>query len=262
MARGLLLATTALVALACATEERVPAPGAAPAPGPPVREARPPLAPPEAAKVEAPAYPEPPKGAITGVSSSGGIAAWTVDRTAARVQPVSPGGSPRGAPRDVPLTAAHRLHSVYPVGGGFVLASHDLCPDRKYFYKCLFLRLLSASGEPLGDEVVTTTREWIREELVARGEGTTAVLTSHMYIPPALLVLSVDPAGALRAAQGALDVDGDLIAGVELVAAAGGYEVLLRSEVDDPRRLIYARADAGGAIVEGPKRLAPGRRRP
>jgi hypothetical protein len=53
-----------------------------------------------------------------------------------------------------------------------------------------------------------------------------------------------------------------LIAAVEFVATEGGYEMLLRSEVDDPSRFIYARTDDGGAIVEGPKRLARGRRRP
>lgn len=262
MIRGLLLTATVLVALACSAEERVAPAAPAPAPGAPAREADPPAAPPQDAGAGAPAFPPPPEGAITGRSPGGGIAAWSVDRTTARAQPVTAEGAPRGEPRDVPLTSAHRLHALYPVGGGFALASHDLCPDRKYFYKCLFLRLVSASGEPLGEEIAATTREWIREELVARGEGTTAVLTSHMYIPPALLVLSVDPAGSLRASRRALDVEGDLIGAVELVAIGGGFEMLLRSGVDAPSRLIYARSDEGGAIVEGPRRLPPGRRRP
>jgi len=220
----------------------IPAPPAAPAPVP---------EPPKS-------FAAPPPAAIAASGDAGGLAAWTASRTAAFVQPLDAKGSPGGEPREVPLTSAHKLHAVYAVGAGFAIAAHDLCPDRKYFYKCLFLRAISARGEPVGGEVVATTREWIGEEVVARSGNVTAVLTSFMYVPPALFRLSLAEDGAVRVDRRDIEVDADVVAAVRLTATATGFAVLLRDEAEDSRRLIYAEIDAQGKLSVGPKRLAPG----
>jgi len=256
------LIAAAIIATACSNPE----PQRGPAPALVVQPARPvqPIPTALAASAVAPAlqpakiFPAPPSGASTASGEAGGLAAWTASKQAVFLQPLDAVGAPSADPREVPLSSAHRLHAVYAVGGGFAIAAHDLCPNRKYFYKCLFLRAISAKGEPVGDEQVVTTREWIREELVARSGGVTALLTSHIYIPPALVQLSMAPDGALRIVRSDIEVDEDLVGAVRLTATAAGFSVLLRAEAEDPARPIYAAIDATGKIVDGPKRLAPG----
>ena len=250
------LVAAAMFAVACSNPEPRPAPAKAPEPAPARPAATTPAQPP--AQPPAPVFAAPPPAAITASGDAGGLAAWTASKTSAFVQPLDARGSPTGEAREVPLTSAHKLHAVYAVGGGFAIAAHDLCPDRKYFYKCLFLRAISAKGACVGDEQIVTTREWMGEERVARSGGVTAVLTSFIYVPPAIFLFSLAPDGALRAERRDIEVDEDLVGAVRLTATPTGFAVLLRAESEAPARLIYAAIDAQGKIVEGPKRLAPG----
>jgi hypothetical protein len=248
----------AAVAVAAACSNPEPRPEPAKAPGAASARTATPSPTPPPAPPPAPVFSAVPPAAISASGDTGGLAAWASSKTAAFVQPLDAEGSPTGEAREVPLTLAHKLHAVYAVGGGFAIAAHDLCPDRKYFYKCLFLRAISAKGAPVGGEQIATTREWIREELVARSGGVTAVLTSNIYIPPALMRLSLAPDGALKIERSDIEVDEDLVGAVRLTATATGFAVLLRAESGNPARLIYAAIDAQGKIVEGPRRLAPG----
>jgi hypothetical protein len=186
---------------------------------------------------------------MAATGDAGGLAAWTASKRTVRVQPLDAAGAPSADPREVPLTSAHRLHAVYAVGGGYAVAAHDLCPDRKYFHKCLFLRAFSAKGEPVGDEQIVRTREWIREERVARSGGVTGVLTSHMYIPPAFARLTLGPDGALAVERRDLPVAEEVVDAVRLTAAAGGFEALLRSQAEDPARSIRLEIDAEGKVT-------------
>jgi hypothetical protein len=95
------------------------------------------------------------------------------------------------------------------------------------------------------------TREWIREERVARLGGVTGILTSHMYIPPAFARLSLAPAGALVVDRRDLPVREEAVDAVQLTAADGGFVALLRSQSSEPGRPIRIEIDAEGK-VEGP----------
>lgn len=234
----------------------------APRPAPAAQGLAPPVAPPAAQPVStaaapAPAaspptiFPAPPAGAITATGGSSGLAAWSTGRSSAFVQPLGEDGAAAGEARELPLTSAHKLHAIYPVGGGFAVAAHDLCPDRKHFFKCLFLRAVSAAGVPVGDETMVKTREWIRAELVARSGGVTGVLTAHMYIPPAFMRLSLDPGGALIVDRRDLPIEEDAVDAVRLTAEAGGFTAILRSQVDESGRPFRIAIDAAGK-VKGP----------
>jgi len=229
---------------ACSSPAPAPVPAPADPPAPVVVPAPEPPAP-------APTYAAPPPTALTAQGDAGGLAAWTASKKAFFAQPLDAKGAPIAEPREVPLTSAHRLHAVYAVGGGFAVAAHDLCPDRKYFFKCLFLRAISAKGEPVGDELIVKTREWIREERVARLGGVTGVLTSHMYIPPAFARLTLAPDGALVVDRRDLKVEEEVVDAVRLTAAEGRFVAILRSESEDPARSIRLEIDAEGK-VKGP----------
>jgi hypothetical protein len=80
-----------------------------------------------------------------------------------------------------------------------------------------------------------------------------------MYIPPAITIMSFAPGGAFAVERRDLDpgVEGEPVNAAGLEATAGGFAILLRTEIDDPGRPIRILVDAKGNTVGGPARSGP-----
>jgi hypothetical protein len=147
-----------------------------------------------------------------GFGPRGGLIAWPRDEQRVALVPLSADGTPSGEVAAVELPGARSVHAVTALGDSLVVSTHDLCPDKKYFFKCLHARALDTSGKPLGEVVTGVTKEWIRDEFHERiGPDEIWVLRSHMYVPPVIDSFTAGEGGALR---------------IETVATLGGADEL------------------------------------
>jgi hypothetical protein len=122
-----------------------------------------------------------------GFGPGGGLVAWPRSKSQIAVVPLDAGGSAAGEAVALEIPGARKLHGIEAVGDRFFVSTHDLCPDGKFFYKCLHGLTVDGAGRPLGAVVTEVTREWIRGELHQRIDRDEVwLLRSYMYVPPVI----------------------------------------------------------------------------
>jgi hypothetical protein len=170
------------------------------------------------------------------------------------------------------LPGAARLFEALPLGGGFAVVSHDLCPDRKHFHKCLHARWLSAGGVA-GPPITIRTKEWIQGWFkFATSPGETVSLRSHMYERPVVERWRVGADGALAVEiLRTLGTPGSHAWGRSFAATGTGWQATVEDE-DGSWRLVDsdgresplpsggegARRDAPEAQGSGAPQVMPG----
>jgi hypothetical protein len=146
-----------------------------------------------------------------GFGAAGGLVAWPVGKGRVAVAAIDRAGSSAGPTKTLEIPGAKNVYGIEALGDRFVLVTHDLCPDQKYFFKCLYARLLDSAGKPLGAPTTEVTREWVREEFHERlGPAEIWVLRSHMYVPPVINSFGLADDELSIGVVRALDGGGDL----------------------------------------------------
>lgn len=268
-----LLPPFAICLLAAACDTPPPAPGQAIAPAPPM--------PTSAAPIAAPATQEPPSapeakqyvwepmisaaggackvGKATalggkegrlqsleiGFGPKGGLVAWPMDKERAQVIPLNPDGTVTEVGSVVEITSANSIVEILGLGERFMLTTHAVCPDKKFFFKCLHHRLIDSKGKPASDESTTVTREWIGRELSDRNwRGEVMRLWSFMYIPPKVYSFS-EVGGALTVEDLAtLEGLGEVVEAEAFAADGGSWYAILRDEAGDGDHIFLSKAGA------------------
>ncbi len=134
----------------------------------------------------------------TGFGKNGGILAWHVTQDFLRILPIDVNGRSLGAEVDIKIPLAKQLYDIQPLGDRFWIATHGLCPDEKYFFKCLYQQLVDHNGHPLGEVHKTVTREWIytrKDFRTSDHEFYTAL--GFTYIDSVVRRISLDTGGNL-----------------------------------------------------------------
>jgi hypothetical protein len=134
-----------------------------------------------------------------GFGPRGGLIAWPRSKTEVALLPIGSDGAPAGPAAKAEMPGARHVHAVIALDDRLVVTTHDLCPDKKYFFKCLYAQALDAAGNRVGELITEVTKEWIRDEFHERiGPASIFILRSHMYVPPVINEVALEEGGALQ----------------------------------------------------------------
>jgi len=189
-----------------------------------------------------------------GFGPEGGLIAWPMDDGHAQLIPINGDGTVTEVGSVVGITSASGLNEILALGGSFMLSTHAVCPDKKFFFKCLHHRLLGDRGQPLGPEGTTVTKEWIgAQRTVRRSDAEIVRLWSFMYIPPRVETF-VGSGAALNVTTVAEPKGlGEVVRAEAFAADGAGWAAVFADEANDSAHVLVT--SAGAAT---PMRWLPG----
>ena len=127
-----------------------------------------------------------------------------------------------------------------------MLSTHAVCPDKKFFFKCLHHRLLGDRGQTLGTESTTVTTEWIGMEHTERvADNEIMRLWSFMYIPPVLHSFAGNGGNLTVTGVAELKGAGEIVNAEAFAVDGNHWYAVLSDETGEDGHLFVSKAGAG-----------------